>query len=176
MKNLYTLLFLVMASLFIDGCSDDDPVTPAAGGGSSGGGGGGGTPTPDPVSTTFSLAIEVPEGVTVAMNDPFNPLGGLLGTAIAEDVAVEDLDLSNFEVRLFDPDGDGLDGEDDYEVIDSSLLELTDLGDGNYELSVPGEPRLDCVIVTILTVGGSGNTLELQAPTVRDPAVNSAPV
>lgn len=184
MKTFYSLLLIICASLFLAGCgSDDDPAPGSfnndAGGGNAGGDTDGDTDDDaggDETTTTFSLAVEVPEGVTVAMNDPFNPLGELMNSAVAEDVAVEDLDLDNFEVRLFDPDGDGLDGEDDYEVIDSSELVLTDLGDGNYELSVPGEPRLDCVIVTLLTVGGSGNTLELQVPTVRDPAVNSEPL
>ncbi len=178
MKTFYSLLLVLLASMFIAGCNDDDPATPPPSGGSGGSDGGGGDAGGDETTTTFSLAVEVPDGVAVAMNDPFNPLGWMLDTAVAEDVAVEDLDLGNFEVRLYDPDGDGLDGDDDYEVVDSSLLELTDLGDGNYELSVPGEPRLDCVIVTILTVTGSGEggTLELQVPTVRDPAVNSEPL
>ena len=166
---------LMSGAVFLAACGDDDPQPT--------GGNNGNPSTPDTpaeeTSTTFNLAVEVPEELAdmVAMQE--NPLSSFFAAAIAADVTIEDLDLDNFEVRLYDPDSDGLDGKDDYEVVDSSELELTDLGNGEYELSVPGEPRLDSVIVTKLTITGAGTggqVLELQVPTVRNSANNAEPL
>ena len=104
-KNLYTLLFVLLASLFIAGCGDDDPAAPPAGGGG-GGGGGGSTPDPDPVETTtdFAVSVNLPAG-SVVVDSGFNPMGWLLNEAVAVDEAVTGLDLANFEVRLYNAAG-----------------------------------------------------------------------
>lgn len=171
MKTFYPLLLVLLTSLFLAGCNSDDdpaPVTNPGTGGSGGGGGGGGTGG-DETTTTYGLAVEVPEEIQVAINDSLNPLSWMMQSAVAADVAVEGLNLDNFEVRLFDPDGDGLDGDNDFEVIDAADLALEDLGNGEYELSVPGQPSVRVVIVTLLTTtgAGAGNTLELQVPATR---------
>ena len=157
MKNLYTLLFLVLATLFVAGCSDDDPVNPP-GGGSSGGGSGGGSGDggDDTVETTdFAVSVNLPAG-SVVVDNGFDPLGWLLNEAVAVDEAVTGLDLSNFEVRLYNADGT------DYEVVTIPEDGFVDNGDGTYFISVPGDPRIDCILVSVLQV--DGNEVELQIP------------
>lgn len=177
MKIFHSLLLVLLTSLFLAGCNDDDPApgsfnTGSGGGGDTGGDAGGDTGGDgggEATTTTYDLAVEVPEGVEVAINDDLNPLSWMMQSAVAADVAIEGLDLDNFEVRLFDPDGDGLDGDNDFEVIEDADLVLNDLGNGEYELSVPGQPSVKVVIVTVLTTTGAnaGNTLELQVPATR---------
>ncbi len=157
----------MLASLFIAGCGDDDPAAPPAGGGG-GGGGGGSTPDPDPVETTtdFAVSVNLPAG-SVVVDNGFNPMGWLLNEAVAVDEAVTGLDLANFEVRLYNAAGT------EYEVVTIPEDGFIDNGDGTYFISVPGDPRIDCILVSVLQV--DGNEVELEIP-ASSPGSQDAPL
>lgn len=161
-KNLLLLIVLAFSSLLLTGCGEtannsldlvsgpvtDDPVTD--------------DPADDPVATTdFAVTVTLPAGSTVVDNG-FDPLGWMFNKAIAVDEAVTGLNLANFEVRLYDPDGDGLDGEDDFELVEIPDGGFIDNGDGTYFISVPGDPRIDCILVSVLEV--DSEAVELQVP------------
>ncbi len=165
MKTFYSLLLVLLASMFIAGCNDDDPATPPPSGGSggSGGGGGGGDTTE---TTEFAVSVNLPAGSAVVDNG-FNPLSWMLNEAVAVDEAVTGLDLSNFEVRLYNAAGT------EYEVVTIPEDGFVDNGDGTYFISIPGDPRVDCILVSLVQV--NGRELELQIP-ASDAGSQDAPL
>ncbi|MFX4226791.1 MAG: hypothetical protein ACFHHU_02490 [Porticoccaceae bacterium] len=91
------------------------------------------------------------------VDNGFDPLGWMLNEAVAVDEAVTGLDLSNFEVRLYNTEGTN------YEVVE--IADFVDNGDGTYFISAPGDPRVDCILVSVLQVDGNEVELEIPAST-----------
>ena len=121
-----------------------------------------GTPSVDGTTTTFSVAVDDGQnGSTAAIQDtswPQRIAAFFISTAHA--APVDQLDPSQFSVTII---GGAEDGSD--RTLDPSEYSVEPLGNGDYEVVVPGEPRFDCYIAT--DVDGDGS-VDLRAPTVAE--------
>ncbi|MEH6706435.1 MAG: hypothetical protein V7667_00545 [Alloalcanivorax venustensis] len=142
----------------------------ACGGGSSSGGGSnpgsnndGGSDSPS--TTTYSVTVDDGrDGETVGRAGvkawPERLAALVLPRAWA--ALVEQLDPSQFTVKII--------GEAD--PLDPSTYQVTDLGNGTYGVTVPGDPRFDCYIAA--DIDGDGG-VDLRVPTVdQNLALNPA--
>jgi len=107
--------------------------------------------TPTNTTTTYNVTVDQPV---------------LQKTGIRNKIGARDtLTADNFEVAIVDPDGNVV------EIVNITSDNISTNPDGSYEISVPGNPRLDCVIVADLsgpisiTVGNPLPPTVLFAPT-----------
>ena len=124
------LLALAVSSA-LTGCFDDNDDNAVAVGS--------GTST---TTTTFPVTVDVPASLvpqTASAFDWKHPIKSLMNAAYA--LTVADLGKENFEVVVVDGDGNVI------EVVPADQIEVEDLGNGQYEISVPGNPQLNCLIV-----------------------------
>lgn len=138
-------------------------------------GGGGGSDAPvkkdkEPVSTTYSVGVDDgTQAAVAAASRPswFDQLRSLVvPTAFAE--PVPQLDPSQFSVVVINGDDNGTpnDVSDDTDLtLGPDEVNINPIGNGQYEINVPGEPRFDCYIATDLDGDGQ---LDLRAPTVNE--------
>ncbi|GAA3925429.1 hypothetical protein [Litoribacillus peritrichatus] len=93
-------------------------------------------------STAFTVSLaDAPDSVASAAFDWTNPLSLLMPKAYA---AKTGLDLSNFSVVVVDADGNVV------ETVDAEDLVIEELGNGRYEITVPGSEQLNCLIAVNL--------------------------
>jgi hypothetical protein len=149
----YIVLVLLLGSFsFLSACDGGSSNSSAA---TSNSGGSGAGSADDAATTDFAVSVALPEGSAVVDNSiDLNPFNWLISKAIAVDEAQTGLDLSNFQVRLYSQDGTS------FETVE--IAEFVDNGDGTYFISVPGDPRVDCILVSVLQV--NGESVELQIP------------
>lgn len=127
------------------------------------GGSGGGSSSGGDDSTAFSVAVDDGQsgGSTAAsiQQDWTNRIAALLFNQ-AHAAPVDQLGPSQFSVTII---GGAEDGSD--LTLDPSEYTVEPLGNGEYEVVVPGNPRFDCYIAT--DVDGDGS-VDLRAPTVAN--------
>lgn len=101
-----------------------------------------GTDTVATTTTNFSVDLSN-AGPLVASTgfDWKNPLQTLIPKAFAD---TDDLNLENFQIVIVDGDGNVT------ETIDAEDIIFENLGNGQYELIVPGRPQLNCLIAVNL--------------------------
>ena len=139
----------------------------ACGGGSSSGGSS--DPVTDPVteanSTTFNVAVDAPDSLQqVAALDWEQKISRFFFPA-AMAVDGDDLSAENFTVVVVDAEGNVV------EEVTISAENISKNPDGTWEISVPGDPRLDCLVVVDInkpveiTVGSGIPSDALYAPT-----------
>ena len=118
----YTLLFI--SSLLLSACGDSGgTAAPVAG-------------TPVPVSTTFTVSVDAPDGIILANQSSFS----LIQPAYAN--AVKDLTEQNFAAVWLDGQG---------KVFDSiNITRLESQGDGRYVLDAGTRPRINAVLLVDL--------------------------
>lgn len=120
-----------------------------------------------PTTTTFTVAVDVPNAFQqVVMRDmslPERMLNFVLPGAYAVDGS--SLTADNFAVTIVDPDGKVV------EVVEIAVENISQNADGTWEIIVPGDTRFDCLVVVdinepiTLTVGNPLPADTVYAPT-----------
>ncbi|MFT6907444.1 MAG: hypothetical protein ACJAS1_004125 [Oleiphilaceae bacterium] len=116
-------------------------------------------------STTFTVAVDAPESLerVAALGWDQKISRFFFPTAMAADG--NDLSSENFKVVLVDAEGNVV------EEVTIAAENISKNSDGTWEISVPGDPRLDCLIVVDInkpveiTVGSGVPSDVLYAPT-----------
>lgn len=101
---------------------------------------------PTPTGTTYTVAVSVPDAlspVPVVANHEQSIKEQILGFIMPGAYAVDGNDLSaeNFAVSIVDPTGYIV------EVIDIPANKISKNTDGTWEISIPGDPRFDRILV-----------------------------
>ncbi len=115
------------------------------------------TPTPTPTPTSeFTISVEVPDSLEsqlLAVTPTWQQkiANFFIAAAYADDITA-DLLPEDFRVVVINPDG----SEEDL----TAQAQITQNSDGTYSVIVPGDPRVDCIIIADLA-----NDVELFAPT-----------
>jgi len=109
-------------------------------------GGGSSSSTPvSPTATTYTVAVSVPDAFSTTTVSNHNPSlkDQLLNFILPGAYAVDGNDLSadNFAVTIVDPNGNVT------EIVEVAAENISQNPDGTWEISVPGDPRLDCIII-----------------------------
>ena len=133
-KNLPAAIAMTVAAIIATGCgggSSSSSNTPAA------------TPPADDAisSTSYSIAVSAPSSLISAVHTtlPQQLQHWLTTPAYALDGG--DLKIENFAVTVVDTAGNVV------EVVELTEENISKNPDGTWEISVPGDPRLDCLIV-----------------------------
>ncbi|RKZ58502.1 MAG: hypothetical protein DRQ44_14630, partial [Gammaproteobacteria bacterium] len=113
----------------------------------------GGSSTADVIpaadKTTYNVAVSVPDALVppqTAMLRNQSLSEKLMGFFLSNAYALDgnDLTAANFAVTIVDINGNVV------EVVEVAASDISQNPDGSWEISVPGDPRLDCVIVADL--------------------------
>ena len=133
-KKLPTAIAMTAAAIITTGCG---------GGGSSHSDAPTTTPPVDDAtsSTTYSIAVSAPDSLISAIHPTLPQQIQHWLTTPAYALDGDDLDASNFAVTVVDTAGNIV------EIVELTAENISKNPDGTWEISVPGDPRLDCLIV-----------------------------
>ncbi|CAH0991974.1 hypothetical protein SIN8267_02089 [Sinobacterium norvegicum] len=154
---------VLSAAVFAAGCSDSGSSSPSLASGDDGG-----TPGDAPATTAFTVDVQAPDSLqtVAALTLPQQLKNFFIAPAYAVDGS--DLDAGNFAVTVVDTAGNVV------EIVELTEDNISQNPDGTWEISVPGNPRLDCIIVADingpleLTVGSPLPDDTIFAPTTSE--------
>ena len=151
LKNLSSTIAMIAATVITTGCG---------GGGGSSSKPAAAVPADDPISSTsYSVAISAPDSLIAAVNPTLPQQIQQWLTAPAYALDGDDLNAGNFAVTVVDTAGNIV------EIVELTAENISKNPDGTWEITVPGDPRLDCLIVVDIN---SPITLSIGSPLPDD--------
>lgn len=128
---------ILSAAVFAAGCSDSGSSTPSLAGGA----GTDDSSGNETATTAFTVDVQAPDSLqtVAAITLPQQLKNFFIAPAYAVDG--NDLEAENFAVTVVDTAGNVV------EIVELTAENISQNDDGTWEISVPGNPRLDCIIV-----------------------------